>query len=78
MRVRKAYMQQYAWWLYYFFKKEGVLPRECDTVSSDGFRQLLVDKAFEIVRHRRSVGKDFGGAKVYIKLKSKTGKEDED
>lgn len=65
--IRKAYMQQYAWVLYYMFR---------DLVLPEGFpSKFLIENALKIVRNRRSCNRDIGASKTYIKLHGNKGNE---
>ena len=65
--VRSAYCTQYAWFIFYFFRKERMEPEEAG--------ELVVVNAFRVVRNRRTCFKDINAAKAYIKLNRRTENE---
>lgn len=65
--VRSAYCSQYAWFIFYFFRKERMEPEEAG--------DLVVVNAFRVVRNRRSCNRDIGASKTYIKLHGNKGNE---
>lgn len=70
--VKRAYFNQYAWFLFYAARDLGWT--DVDEECPDEF---IVKHAMTIVRNRRTCYKDMGAAKCYLKLENNRRTEDE-
>ena len=70
--VRRAYYEQYAWFLFY-----AARDLEWDDIDDGEPDSFMVRHAMRIVRNRRTCYRDMGAGKCYLKLENNRRNEDE-